>query len=75
LYYDNLGGTNLIRDTKYHTKAKHIEIRYFFIRNDMVQKDRLAVEHIPGTEQPADILTKQLPFDPFRKHCITLGLD
>jgi hypothetical protein len=75
LYCDNLGGTDLMRDTKYHTKAKHIEIRYFFIRNDMVQKDRLAVEHIPGTEQPADILTKQLPFDPFRKHCITLGLD
>jgi hypothetical protein len=36
LYYDNLGGIDLIKDTKFYNKAKHIEIRYFFIRNDMV---------------------------------------
>jgi hypothetical protein len=36
LYYNNLGGINLMKDTKFHNKAKHIEIRYFFIRNNMV---------------------------------------
>ena len=43
LYYNNLGGINLIKDTKFYNKVKHIEIRYFFIRNDMVQRDRLRV--------------------------------
>ena len=36
LYYNNLGGINLIKDIKFYNKAKHIEIRYFFIRNDIV---------------------------------------
>jgi hypothetical protein len=36
LYCDNLRGINLIKDIKFYNKAKHIEIRYFFIRNDMV---------------------------------------
>ena len=31
LYCDNLGGINLIKDTKFYNKAKHIEIYYFFI--------------------------------------------
>src|SRR5450432_2100430 len=72
---DNLGGTDLMKDTKHHNKAKHIEIRYLYIRNDMVQRNRLRIEHILGIEQPADILTKQLPIDRYRTHCITMGLD
>ena len=40
----------------------------------MVQAQRLRVEHIPGNEQPADILTKQLPVDQFRNHINTLGM-
>ena len=31
LYYNNLGGINLIKDIKFYNKAKHIEIYYFFI--------------------------------------------
>jgi hypothetical protein len=31
LYCDNLRGIDLIKDTKFYNKAKHIEIRYFFI--------------------------------------------
>jgi hypothetical protein len=36
LYCDNLGGIDLIKDIKFYNKAKHIEIRYFFIWNNMV---------------------------------------
>jgi len=31
LYYNNLRGIDLIKNTKFYNKAKHIEIRYFFI--------------------------------------------
>ena len=40
----------------------------------MVQAQRLRVEHIPRDEQLADMLTKQLPIDRFRKHINTLGM-
>jgi hypothetical protein len=74
LYCDNKGAVDLSYDTKHHQKAKHIETRYLFVRNDMVQRKRLAVVHIPGKDQPGDMLTKQLPFDDFMKHCKTLGI-
>ena len=31
LYCDNLRGIDLIKNTKFYNKAKHIKIRYFFI--------------------------------------------
>jgi hypothetical protein len=40
----------------------------------MVAKERLYVEHIPGANQLADILTKQLPVDATSRHLKTLGM-
>jgi hypothetical protein len=74
LYYNNKGTVDLSYDTKHHQKAKHIKTRYLFVRNNMVQRDRLKVVHIPGKDQPRDMLTKQLPIDQFTKHCVTLGI-
>ena len=74
LYCDNKGTVDLLYDTKHHQKAKHIETRYLFVRNDIVQRGRLEVVHIPGKDQPGDMLTKQLPIDQFTKHCVTLGI-
>jgi hypothetical protein len=45
-----------------------------FIRNDLVAQNRLKVEYIPGTDQPADMLTKQLPVDTMRKYMLMLGM-
>jgi hypothetical protein len=75
LYCDNSGAIDWMQDTKFHAKTKHIEIRHFYIRNDMVGKNRMKVRFIPGVEQPADLLTKQLPIDSFRKHARSIGLD
>jgi hypothetical protein len=74
LHCDNQGAVDLLHDTKFHRKAKHIEIRYMFLRTDMVNKGRLKVRHIPGHDQPADVLTKQLPVDDFTRHCKAFGL-
>jgi hypothetical protein len=61
LYCDNLRAMQLIKDIKFYTRAKHIEICYFYIRNDMVRRNRLQIKQIPLKDQVADILTKQLP--------------
>jgi hypothetical protein len=74
LYCDNQGAVELIHNTKFHNRAKHIDIRYHHIRDDMDQKDKLKVVHISGSDQPADILTKQLPAQTVRKHIYNLGL-
>ena len=36
LFCNNQGVVDLIKSTKFHNKAKYIEIRYFYIRNDLV---------------------------------------
>ena len=41
----------------------------------MVLAGKLKLEHIPGTDQTADILTKQLPYDQFQKLRKRLGLE
>ena len=74
LHCDNAGAIDLLHNQKFHNKAKHIDIRYHYIRDDMVGKGRLKVVHIPGVEQPADVLTKQLPATTARKHIYNMGL-
>ncbi|KAI1002518.1 hypothetical protein K3495_g5687 [Podosphaera aphanis] len=67
LWCDNQSANEFCKDSgKFHQKAKHIEIHYFYVRNDMVAMDRLKINKIAGTENPADILTKQLPYESLR---------
>jgi len=75
LFCDNQGTVDFMKTTKFHSKSKHIEIRWLWLRKDMVEKGRLKVVHIAGTKQMSDILTKQLPNDGFRRHCRSMGLD
>jgi hypothetical protein len=65
LYCDNQLIIDLIHNPKHHSKAKHINIRYFYVRNDMVKAGRMQVEHIPGENQLADILTKELLYNKY----------
>ena len=74
LWCDNEAALAITSTTKHHNKAKHIDIRYFFIRNDMVKRGRLKVQHIAGTDQIADTLTKQLPVEKFKQCCYKMGL-
>jgi hypothetical protein len=43
----------------FHERSKHVEIKYYFIR-DKVQEGEVKLEYIPTDEQTADILTKPL---------------
>ena len=75
LYCDNQGAIDLMHDPKFHARAKHIYLRNMYIRNDMVSQKRLHVRYIPGIDQPADMLTKQLPKDTFSRHMKTFGVE
>ena len=50
LWCDNEAALTIAGTIKHHNRAKHINIRYFFIWNDMVKRGRLKVQHLPGSE-------------------------
>ncbi|KAI1004930.1 hypothetical protein K3495_g3287 [Podosphaera aphanis] len=74
LWTDNEAAMELSKTTKFHNKAKHIEIKYLFVRNDMMQRNRISVKHVAGNDQIADVLTKQLTKEKFQKLISGFGL-
>ena len=59
LKVDNKSAIALARNPVFHGRSKHIHRRFHFIR-ECVEKEQIEVEHVPGVEQRADILTKSL---------------
>ena len=49
----------MTRNLVFHGRSKHIHTRYHLIR-ECVEKGLIEVQHVPGQEQKADILTKAL---------------
>jgi hypothetical protein len=59
IYCDNRTCIRLSEHPVFHERSKHIEIKYYFIR-DKVQEGEVKLEYIPTDEQTANILTKPL---------------
>jgi hypothetical protein len=59
LLIDNLAALNMINENRPTTRARHIEIQHFAIQEWREQGD-LIMEHIAGTINPSDDLTKAL---------------
>ena len=67
---DNQGALDISEDPTNYQRAKHIDIRYHFIRHAL-HSDQISIDYIPSTENPADILTKAL--EPVKhQHCVEL---
>ena len=58
-YYDNSSAIDISKNPVQHSKTKHIEIRYHFIR-DLVERKVVTLEYISTKRQNADIFTKPL---------------
>ena len=74
LMIDNAAAEELAKTWKSHSKAKHIKIKEMFIRDNIVLRNRLVVQHTPNTENIADALTKQLPKPTFVRHLQGIGI-
>ena len=69
VYCDNSSAIVIFKNPIQHSKTKHIEIRYHFIR-DLVERKIVCLEYIPTEYQNADIFTKPLnrsKFETFRQ--------
>lgn len=60
LYTDNKAAIRLTKSQTFHRRTRHIEHKYYFIRQ-LVQDKKMKVVDIAGKENPADILTKLIP--------------
>jgi hypothetical protein len=57
---DNTGAIQASRNHTTTPHTKHIELHVHFLR-ERVQRSEVDITHIPGTDNPADLLTKPLP--------------
>ena len=47
----------LAKNPKYHSKTKHIDVQYHFVR-EMVEKGKVLLEKVDTVENVVDLLTK-----------------
>lgn len=73
LYIDNKSAIDLAKNPVFHSRSKHIDIRYHFIR-ECVERGEIIVKHVATDEQRADTLTKALPVIKFERMRQLLGV-
>ena len=74
LMEDNQGAIALAKNPIAHTRTKHIDIRYHYIR-EAIQDGTIDVQYCPTDDMNADLLTKPLPKELFQKLRVALGMD
>ena len=70
---DNQGAIALAKNPITHSRTKHIDIRYHYIR-ETVQRGAIDLQYCPTQEMCADLLTKALPKMQFEKLRQMLGI-
>ena len=73
VFCDNTSAINLSKNPVQHSKSKHIEICYLFIR-DLVEDKVMCLEFIHTNNQKADIFTKPLDGPRFESLRKTIGI-
>ncbi len=71
LFGDNTGAVSLARNSIAHTKNKHIELAYHYVR-ELVTGGGISTSHILTAGMVADIFTKPLDAVKVSAHAATL---
>ncbi|CAL2226062.1 unnamed protein product [Prunus armeniaca] len=73
IHCDNMSALALCSNLVFHSRIKHRDIDYHFVRERVQRKDIL-VQCIQTNKQVADVFTKGLRARVFSQHCINLRL-
>ncbi|GKD78883.1 hypothetical protein Tco_1341504 [Tanacetum coccineum] len=72
VFCDNTSAIAISNNLVLHSRTKHIDIRYHFIRDHILKRD---IDFIPTQYQLADIFTKPLDEPTFKRLIVELGVD
>ena len=64
LHCDSQSAIHLSKNSSFHSKSKHIDVRYHWIR-DVLEAKQLQLEKIHTDENSSDMMTKSLPKEKF----------
>lgn len=73
LFVDNASAIKLTKNPEFHKRSKHIEVRYYFVR-ELYQNGDINVEYVKSENQLGDMFTKPLNENIFQKLCNKVGL-
>ena len=73
VFCDNDTTIKLAEDQVWHSKCKHICVKYHYMRDQILAKE-LTVKHICTNDNVANIFTKALGHPDFLRHWSKLGL-
>ncbi|XP_050908156.1 secreted RxLR effector protein 161-like [Lathyrus oleraceus] len=73
LLVDNVSAINLAKNPIAHGRSKHIEMRFHYLRN-LVSSGQLRLSYCRSEEQVADLLTKSVTNDVFKRLAVKLGM-
>jgi hypothetical protein len=71
---DNQSAIKLAENPVQHQRSKHIDIRYFRIREE-IRNGNITVKYVPTDQNIADLLTKSPTFDQFTRNVGSLVRD
>ena len=70
---DSQSAIFLAKNTAYHSKTKHIDVQYHFVR-DMVEEKKVLLEKVDTLKNAADSLTKSVSTEKFSWCRVTMGI-
>ena len=73
LYSDNQSAIHLTKNSAFHSRTKHIQLKYHFIRF-VLDEELLKLEKIHSSQNPADMLTKGVTREKLRSCSVSVGL-
>ena len=73
LYCDSQSAIHLAKNSTFHSKTKHIQLRYHFIRSTL-EDGQLKLEKIHTSQNPADMLTKVVTREKLSSFSVSIGL-
>ena len=75
IHADNQGAIRLSRNPIHHTRSKHYDIKYHFIR-DSIHTKKIDTVYVPSEENIADLMTKPFTKVKIRKfHLLLFGME
>jgi hypothetical protein len=73
LHSDSQSAIHLAKNSAFHSRTKHIGLRYHFVRS-LLEDGVLTLEKIQGSKNPADMLTKTVTIEKLKLCSTSVGL-